>query len=305
MMKSASSDKRTSLLARAGYLFALVIMNAKRTPQKADNVIAEIENVVTVYEKYGGQITPSSHVLEIGFGARPHRAFAFQKVFSKVTAVDLEHPVFQLWDFIPALRSNGVLSAVKSTTRAVVFDRGEWRDFHADMARSHEPYKPSLSNLVIADAASDEFWRNNPGPYDLIFSTDVFEHIPTKRLKNLLKNIKCSLKSGGVCITRPCVFTGITGGHLPDWYEHKIQTNSSDTAWSHLWRSDFQVDTFLNRLERSDYINLFLEAGFEVLEDRAMVQDLGRHHLKNVEHILGDRWDDYELFSNRVEFVIK
>ena len=42
------------------------------------------------------------------------------------------------------------------------------------------------------------------------------------------------------------IFTGIVGGHDPDWYTPNVSNNSSETAWSHLWDPDFSVDTYLN-----------------------------------------------------------
>lgn len=303
--RSNSSDSRVSLLGRLQYLWQLTTMNAKREPTKAHEVIEEIEPVVRDFEALTGKSAEDCRVLEIGFGARPFRAFALQAFFKDVVSVDLDTPIMSAADFFPALRTNGLTRATKGVVRAVFFDRNQWPIFHRGMAETYPEYHKSKSNLVIADAASDDFWSAHRGPYDLIISFDVFEHIVEPDLVKLVENIRANLSDGGICITRPCIFTGITGGHDPEWYGFRVESNSNETAWQHLWDPKFAVDTFLNRLSRRDMRHIFEAAGFEVVRDIELLPDLGRKHITpEIRRKCGDL-DDYELFSNSVEFVLR
>lgn len=167
-------------------------------------------------------------------------------------------------------------------------------------------YDLANTTLVVANAASDDFWIAYPGPYNLVFSTDVFEHIPPADLTTLLARLHNALAPDGVVITRPTIFTGITGGHDPAWYPHKVDTNPSDGAWGHLREPSFAVDTYLNRLTRREYVGLFEAAGFEILQDEALHPRFGYQHLEAARRAgLDNRYDEYELFSNTVEFVLK
>ena len=166
-------------------------------------------------------------------------------------------------------------------------------------------YDPASTKLVVSDVGSAEFWQNNPGPYDFVYSTDVFEHIPPDILAETLRHLHSNLSPNGIVLTRPAIFTGIIGGHDPYWYRSRVTTNSSETAWSHLWDPDFSVDTYLNRLTRSDYETMFQEAGFRILSETEELGRLGEAHLtKEIKSRLNDRFEDRELFSNIVEYIL-
>ena len=78
----------------------------------------------------------------------------------------------------------------------------------------------------------------------------------------------------------PNIFTGITGGHLPEWYwdsEDNISPRRSE-PWEHLRKKRFQANTWLNRLSRRDYRELF-SRHFEILEEKRPGANLGRHRL--------------------------
>jgi len=303
--KKSNSTDSVGVLSRLKYLFLLVRMNAQRTPPTAEQVVAGITHAASTYETYSGKSASASSLLEIGFGARPHRAFAFQALVDNVTAVDLDVPVFGLGDFAACLKTNGFYRALKGVIRATLFDRSEWRRFHEEMREILPSYDPASTKLVVSDAGSPEFWSNHPGPYDFVYSTDVFEHIPRDILAQVLSQLHNHLSPNGVVVTRPTIFTGIIGGHDPNWYRTRVDANNSETAWQHLWDPDFAVDTYLNRLTRSDYERMFHEAGFKILSEEAVHGRLGEKHLtQSIKQRLNDRFDDHELFSNTVEYVL-
>lgn len=97
---------------------------------------------------------------------------------------------------------------------------------------------------------ADEADHFEPRAFSFAFSQDVFEHIPHGVLSSVLANLKSWLKRGAICVIRPHIYTGITGGrHDPAYYAYRVQSNSirEDKAWAHLWDPEFKVNTYLNR----------------------------------------------------------
>lgn len=303
--KSHSSDASASLAQRVTYLRQLVTMNANRKGVQARDVSEQLRTLARRYEAIANKKANASKMLEIGFGARPFRAFAAQLHFGDVTAVDLDVPVFKLADVPTAILRNGWVRGVKAAVRATVFDGDQWPSFHSGLKELDPNYAPEKSCLIVADAASDELWERIRSPLDFVVSHDVFEHIPAASLELMMKRIHDNLAPGGLVMTFPNLFTGITGGHDPHWYAHRVETNSSEGAWRHLWDDTFSVDTYVNRLSRRDMRSIFLNTGFRILSDFAPLGRLGEQHLTpEIEARLRPRYDDYELFSNRVEFIL-
>jgi len=299
-------NKNILMTARVSYFLWLILKNLQRTPLSANQCIEELRYIVEKFESISHLNSKECTFLEIGFGARPHRAFAAQYYFKDVQAVDLDFPLISARDFPKVWRQNGLLRATKAFVRQVFFDRTEWRDFHAGMKVLLPGYNPDKTKLIVDNAASTDFWAKAPGPHDLIFSTDVFEHIPLEDLRRTLEGIRRSLSPDGICMTYPMVFSGILGGHLPKWYGLNMQTElDPGGAWDHLIEPDFAVDTYLNRLTRRDFVKMFQEAGFEILCDRAVLGRLGEQFMTPELRERLSSWDDYELYSNRVEFVLK
>ncbi len=304
-IRTNSSVDVISFKNRLKYLAKLTGMNWRRPPPNCDAVLAELTLIAEKFEFYSGKVASNSRVLEIGFGARPFRAFALQALFGEVVAVDLDQPVFRARDIGGVFIKNGLLRAVKAAVRSIVFDRGVWVTFHNGLRRAFPAYDPQKSQLIVADAGDDSFWRSIDNPFDLIVSFDVFEHIPPIQLQNMLTNIRRNLTGRGLVMTYPNLFTGITGGHDPDWYAHRVEKNSSNGAWNHILDPNFQVDTYLNKMGRRDMASMFTSSGFQILVDRPVFGRLGEQHLTpSLRQRLSHEFDDYELFSNQVEFIL-
>jgi hypothetical protein len=111
--------------------------------------------------------------------------------------------------------------------------------------------------------------------------------------------------SHSIIVTRPNVFTGISGGHDLEWYSYRVETNKSNTAWGHLLDPNFQPNTYINKLSRREYIDIYEEAGFKVVRDEAIRGRLGEKHLTPEKREFLSAFDDYELFSNSVYFLLK
>lgn len=263
--------------------------------------IAELREVVEAFERRTGRKAAESTVLEIGFGARPRRAFLLTGFFKQVHAVDLDAPVLTLRQALATWRSNGFERAVKSVVRHVLFDSREWPRFHHAARAALPGYAPEKADLIVGSVSSAHVWERIDDLH-FVFSRDVFEHIPPEDLREGMRLARRKLAPDGLVITMPAVFTGIIGGHDPNWNVHLALQNDPDDAWRHLTDPDFRVNTYLNRLHRRDYVRLFEETGFRVVRDQAM---LGRVHPQLLtpakrEELAG--YDEYELFSNRVEF---
>lgn len=304
--RSNSSVPNVSLFEKVRYNAGLLLMRMRDgDPVAAINaILQEVDEVRMIFEETTGKQAIDSAVLEIGFGARPFRAFALSCVFGAVVAVDLDAPVLTVRDCRRVFRTNGVERGLKSLARHLLFDGRLWKTFHQALKKKHEHYRPESAQFIVANAGSETFWVKLGNKPDLIFSSDVFEHIPFEDLEVLVRKTREHLAPGGIVITRPNVFTGISGGHDLEWYPHRVIGNTSESAWGHLLEPHFRVNTFLNRLRRADFADIFKRCGFRIVHDRALLGRLGERHLtERRRHELRD-YSDYELFSNRVEFVL-
>lgn len=97
------------------------------------------------------------------------------------------------------------------------------------------------------------------GSLDCVLSSEVMEHIPAADLRKILQEIFRILRDGGLAAMKI------------DYSDHYARDDSGisrfnflkypDEIWDR-YNSDFQ---FVNRLRHSDYMNMFKDAGFEVL----------------------------------------
>ena len=141
---------------------------------------------------------------------------------------------------------------------------------------------------------------------DFVYSEDVFEHIPSDRLDSLVKRLAAQTSSRGLALITPNIFTGITGGHVLEWYLNEVDrsTPKASEPWDHLRKRKHTANTYLNGLSRSDYRELFSRY-FDILEERVLHPNLGRQWLTPEARQELARWSDEELFSNQVQFALQ
>jgi hypothetical protein len=160
---------------------------------------------------------------------------------------------------------------------------------------------------MVGNVASEEVDRQiADGSLDLIFSEDVFEHIPKEELLVAVSRMNRWLKPSGLALIRLTLFTGITGGHYTDWYPHTLkQTITRRTEpWEHLRQRRFSANTYLNELRIDDYIKLFSK-NFEIID---IVKDnfgMGADFLTPRIHEDLSAYTTDELLTNEVFFVLK
>jgi Methyltransferase domain len=255
--------------------------------------------------RFLGRSIADCRVLEIGFGARPYRLFALHAFGADVLGVDLDQPVLRLQDVIASSRTNGLERALKSAARYVLFDLSENGQLTRFLARvGGRPFEVPLDRLVVADASDPAFWEAYPGPYDFVYAEDVFEHIPEGDLRDVVAQLATHLTDDGVAVIRPMIWTGIKGGHRAEYFFYRGgPAPASVPPWEHLRGRQF-APVYLNKLTRRDYVRLFKEH-LEIVEEVELEPDLGRELLTPELRTQLSAYDDYELFSNKVSFVLR
>ncbi len=139
---------------------------------------------------------------------------------------------------------------------------------------------------------------------DLICSESVFEHIPIPSLEPLLAKMARWLKPSGLALIRPDIFTGISGGHLLEWFDLREHRRRRSEPWEHLRKRRFHGNVYLNELTRADYRRMFSQH-FESLEENVVDPDQGRTFY--TPEVAADlkQYGEKSSFSNGVQFVLR
>ncbi len=285
-------------------------LRARRRPVDVSGVEDEAARLDDTLRRHGHPGLRGARVLEIGYGARPLLLHWLAGSEVDVIGVDLDVPLVRLSppNVMRVVASNGLERAGKSIGRLLIEGGREQRALERRLSAVTGHRRPvPEERLLVADAASESFWAEiGPNSLDVVYSFGVLEHIPSAMLDRVLAGIAGSLRSGGLAVLRPNIFTGITGGHLHEWYPHQVAatTNKSTEPWEHLRRRRTSANTYLNELPRRAYRHLF-EQRFAVLEDSPLEPDLGRAYLTDDVRRELAAWDEYELLSNEVTFVLR
>ncbi len=305
--KTASSGpipfgQKSRELARIFGMFASEIFDRKTI----DGVIADVEDYDRMLLAYSGRGLKNARVVEVGYGARPLRLFTALAFGANITGIDLDTPMLAASPRVifDMLRRNGLERALKSVIRFTFFDLLERRSLAKALTKRRLKMSVDRGRLLVGDAADLEL---EPDSIDLIYSEDVFEHIPEDSIRRLLPRLKRSLRPNGLCLIRPNIFTGITGGHLVDWFSMEAvnaKRQRRTEPWEHLRKRRFMSTGYLNELTRAQYRRLFSEQ-FQIVEERVRHPNLGRQYFTpEVKHELS-KFGTEELFSNKVQFVLK
>jgi hypothetical protein len=268
-------------------------------------MLQELDVYRSTYERYTGRHFASARAFEIGYGARPFQLIALISMGLDAQGIDLDMPMirFNPLRIIEIARRNGVERALKTCARSLLFDRREKVKLGRALAQRGYSIKIDPSRFFVGDAATYNF---GPEPLDLVYSTDVFEHIPLDGLEILLARLAAQASSQSLLLITVNIFTGITGGHLTEWYRHVVDSDAPKLSepWEHLRKRRFAPNTYLNGLSRAAYRNLFSRR-FEILDEWVIDPALGHRWLTpEVRAELSD-WSEEELFSNRVMFTLR
>ncbi|MES2862316.1 MAG: methyltransferase domain-containing protein [Pseudomonadota bacterium] len=260
-------------------------------------------------QRYFGRPLTALRCFEIGYGSKPMLMTWLHSQGVSISGIDLDAPMIGLdpSQIATTWRRNGLERAAKSIARELLVGNREWRTLAEAFERQH-PGRDliiPLDQMLVGDAAGSNTW-SGLGPIDLIYSNDVFEHIPLDRMPSVLANMVSALAPDGVAIISPHLFTGIAGGHDVDWYPHTLDQDRRrrSEAWEHLRRDRFPANTYLNRARERDYRRLF-EVDFDIIDAHRSGPELGARFLTpEIEREL-NAFSREELLTNQKTFVLR
>lgn len=107
------------------------------------------------------------------------------------------------------------------------------------------------------------------GYFAAIYSCNVLEHVDRSILPEFVRDFHRLLKPGGYSIHQID-----PGDHLA-YYDRSVCLKNylrySDRMWQRYFENDVQ---YFNRVQRSDWIRLYNEAGFELIEEESTLTDI-------------------------------
>jgi hypothetical protein len=112
-------------------------------------------------------------------------------------------------------------------------------------------------DVRVASAEEIASWSDG---FDVIYSFDVFEHLPLAVLRATTAAMMKRLTNQGCCIIRLNPFPGITGGHSGEWSSVRLADSGPRKfpPWEHLRDPENATgDTYLNQLPHREYLALF------------------------------------------------
>ena len=309
--QSNSQARGNGVIKRAIYLWRLTLLYMARVvrPGNFQNIAADLDFYRGTYAKETGQQLEQAQILEVGFGQLPFRLMLLQSLGYNAKGIDLDRPLLRLdlSTTISIFKTNGPLRTIKSLVRRIAFDSAEYKKFEKFVSsRYGKTLRFQPDAMVVGSAADPVTWARAGGPFDFIYSEHVFEHIPRETISRVVDLIADALSDHGIAIITPNIFTGIIGGHDIGWYRHKVALSnvSRGPAWGHLTGESEAPDTFLNKMTRKEYRDLF-RIRFVILQEQTLYADLGRNYLTAERRVALKDFDDDELFSNVVHFVLR
>jgi hypothetical protein len=286
-------------------LFGLLAYQAKSlTNDGARPILRLCDEYDALLTRYSGLRLMQARTFEIGFGTRAGIMIALTSLGADAYGVDLDVPLLagNRAELLAMYRKNGLERAIKSVIRFTLFDFF-WRSSLGKglSQRGSQLVMPAKDRLLVQDAAMTD-WPDHS--FDLITSESVFEHIPLPSLKVLVGKMCRWLKPSGIALIRPDVFTGISGGHLLEWFDLDPRRRRNSEPWEHLRKRRYHGNVYLNELCRADYRRLFSDH-FQILEETVTNPNQGRAFLSDEVAEDLKSYDDDELFSNGVSFVLR
>lgn len=106
--------------------------------------------------------------------------------------------------------------------------------------------------------------------FDVCFSCNVFEHISAAIAPGYIQDLHRLLKPGGYSIHN--IDIGDHLAHFDRAVDRKNYLRYSDAAWRAFFQNDVQ---YFNRIQRSEWLKLFADAGFELLEEDPVLRPVG------------------------------
>jgi hypothetical protein len=257
-----------------------VIGGKRRKGGVQSHYLTRADQNLAYIEQHGG-IRDGMKVMELGTGW-VHWEALFQRAFYEV-----ETTVFDVWDnrqfdgfltHVTALRS--ALPNLTPRDPQRVARAADLLDTVARCRSFDEAYKIlGFTYLLAPDGSLDSL---PDASLDLVFSSDVMEHIPDAAMPTLARSLMRVVKPGGMVAQQI-----VPSDHLCIYAKKahkKAYLEFSDTQWSRWFENDVQ---YQNRWQQSDFRRVFNEAGFEIMAE-AIIDRVDTSDLK-----IADRWAGY------------
>lgn len=308
-LKSASSGQAVPTLQKLDEaLRQFQILFRDRAPWRRpdfSHLGMQFQEYDDITKNFGGFKLTDSKVFEIGCGQRPHRLFYMIASGVDAYGIDMDKVIMSLnpSDIRRSYEINGIERTLKTALRHVLFDKTEHRHLQNYLSlRAGKQFDWPLGRITFGSAADPSPWPD--GPFDFVYSEDVFEHIPAEHLVSVCRQISRHLSQRGVAFIRPMVFTGIQGGHNVEWYNALPGRKRKCGPWDHLRKNSYPSNTYLNKLGLADYRKLFSQH-FKIVEEKVRDPSLGRAFMTPELREELRNYPDEELYSNHVSFVLK
>jgi len=261
-------------------LIGNVIGGKRRAGGVQSHYLSRADQNLAFIEQYEG-IRDGMRVLELGTGW-VHWEALFLRAFYEVEAT-----VFDVWD---NRQFDGFLTHVNALRAALpsLTDRGPERtakacallDRVAASRNFDEAYAILGFNYMLSPDGSLDAIPD--GSLDLVFSSDVMEHIPHDSLPVLAASLARVVRPGGLVAQQI-----VPSDHLCIYAKkahRKAYLQYSDSEWARWFENDVQ---YQNRWQQSDFRRLFRDAGFEILSEAI----IGRADTSDLK--IAKRWADY------------
>ena len=286
-------------------LFRMRLDGLRGKEGELETLIESINTYAHDYEAVTGKSLRDARILEIGYGARPILLIAMISKGYDVVGIDLDRPTLHLTlaELIDIYRNNGVKRMLRTLGRSIFFDRSERSALTRVLAKQGAKLFINSSRFLVGDAATHKFKH---GTLDFVFSENVFEHIPPDAIHAICKNLADALSDNGLAILTPDLYSGISGGHLTEWYPHTLPVPSrrQSEPWEHLRKRRIVADCYLNELRIRDYESIFTTY-FDVVKVENLEFGLGSKFLDEAIRTELAAYSETELLSRRVGFWLR
>lgn len=242
--------------------------NRRRSLESMPGYYAERLRRIIRLQKQFGLVRDGDRILELGTGWLHWEAITL-RLLCRVEAI-----LFDVWD-------NRQLGGLKNYLRQLRLMLPNGFDLsHAEVERMqtlieeilrvesfHQLYELLGFEYVVESRGSLAQFQSDS--VQLVVSGGVLEHVKREWLPTLMVEMHRILKPGGWA-----VHSIDTSDHLAH-YDRRVcrkrYLGFSDRAWDLLWQNEVQ---YINRVQRSEWLELFQSNGFEVIEEDSEETDL-------------------------------
>ncbi|MCM1090328.1 MAG: methyltransferase domain-containing protein [Butyrivibrio sp.] len=217
-------------------------------PQALEKKYKQAVRYHEIYRKYGTTAPDKAVVYEIGCGWHLAMAFGFSTLgYGRIIALDVsEHVKPEIINKTISYISETHLSG----SAPQLVNEKNLRDVLWDSYR--------IALKVPCDSTQTGLEDQS---VDFIYSHNVFEHIPPELIPQIMDECYRVLKDDGII------------SFLIDYSDHYITFDKSITPYNFLryddkqWRKYNPPLHYVNRLRHSDFVHMFRQAGFEIVEE--------------------------------------